>query len=203
MQQSSRKILTKEDVVSIFLRKPCPGMIGDHSNRATATTIANAFGVSAKTVRDIWIGRTWYKETLSLDPTRIDAPERLARRIGRPKGAKDTKPRRRKTTNCSSSNQLLNLRIVQSLQCPYNSNAEASRAARLNNYSDRTDAGTGSLPDQPVESRIRQLPPYLISGLCEEYVDPFHGDWALWPSRDESSAQAHHLLINVEDCGPG
>ena len=49
--------LTGSEVQSIYLAKK-PG------NRATK--IAGSFGVNEKTVRDIWSGRTWAKETLHL-----------------------------------------------------------------------------------------------------------------------------------------
>ena len=50
-----RRRLTESQVQSIYLAKK-PG------NRATK--IAGSFGVNEKTVRDIWSGRTWAKETL-------------------------------------------------------------------------------------------------------------------------------------------
>ena len=53
----NRGRLTGSEVQSIYLAKK-PG------NRATK--IAGSFGVNEKTVRDIWSGRTWAKETLHL-----------------------------------------------------------------------------------------------------------------------------------------
>ena len=50
-----RRRLTESQVQSIYLAKK-PGI--------RATKIACSFGVNEKTVRDIWSGRTWAKETL-------------------------------------------------------------------------------------------------------------------------------------------
>ena len=49
--------LTQSQVQRIYLAKK-PGI--------RATKIAGSFGVNEKTVRDIWSGRTWSKETLHL-----------------------------------------------------------------------------------------------------------------------------------------
>ena len=58
-----------------------------------AAKVAIEFGVSDKTVRDIWKGRTWTKETLHLDTARVV----VQKNIGRPKGTRDSKPRMPKT----------------------------------------------------------------------------------------------------------
>ena len=58
----------------------------------SSSAIARLYGVSAKTVRDIWCGRTWHRQTMHLDPMR---PLRPPARKGRPPGSKDLTPRRR------------------------------------------------------------------------------------------------------------
>jgi len=86
-QSKLRAKLTQADVVEIFLCK--------HSHKSP-TVVSRLCGVSEKTVRDIWSGRTRSKETQHLDPSRAV----LLKKIGRPAGSKDSKPRkpRGKTT---------------------------------------------------------------------------------------------------------
>ncbi len=64
---------------------------------STAVYIARTYGVSEKTVRDIWKGRTWSKETWHLDTARIVS----IKRPGRPKGCKDTRPRKTRSVRVS------------------------------------------------------------------------------------------------------
>ena len=58
----------------------------------SATQLGKLYEVSEKTIRDIWTGRTWVRETWRLDTSR-SIP---VKKIGRPKGRKDNKPRKRK-----------------------------------------------------------------------------------------------------------
>ena len=89
-------ILTKPQVIQIYNLKAAVHCESETNPKLPAASIAKLFGVSPKTVRDIWNGRTWYRETLPLDPSRANAAERLARRSGRPKGAKDKRQRARR-----------------------------------------------------------------------------------------------------------
>ena len=92
-----RAVLSREQVINIFrLRNASCSATGSKRDGVGATVVARFFGVSSKTVRDIWVGRTWYRATQHLDPSRADAFERLQKRPGRPKGAKDRKPRTRR-----------------------------------------------------------------------------------------------------------
>jgi hypothetical protein len=57
-----RARLTKEAVINIFSCR---------HDKVSPTVVSNLYGVNEKTVRDIWSGRTWSKETrLHLDPSR-------------------------------------------------------------------------------------------------------------------------------------
>ena len=87
-----RAILTNEQAQAIFRNKPTP----NSKERDKAGALARMFGVSVKTVRDIWIGRTWYRATYHLDESKPPAIERLVKKAGRPKGVKDSKPRIKK-----------------------------------------------------------------------------------------------------------
>jgi hypothetical protein len=82
----TRAKLSVEQVIEIFnIKSTMP-------NNAAAS-IARQYRVSEKTVRDIWSGRTWCGETWHLDTARVIAPKS----IGRPKGCRDSKPRKAKT----------------------------------------------------------------------------------------------------------
>ena len=79
----ARARLTKAQAVSIFQSKSPP---------PSAARIAVSYGVSEKAIRDIWKRRTWARETMHLDP-----PQALQQKaVGRPKGSRDSKPRKRK-----------------------------------------------------------------------------------------------------------
>ena len=94
-----RAILTSEKAVEIFSRS-VPPTGSSSAERPHATSVAREYGVSEKTVRDIWTGRTWSDETRHLDPHR---PPREAKPTGRPRGRQDTEPRKRKLNNCEDS----------------------------------------------------------------------------------------------------
>ena len=94
-----RAILTSEKAVEIFSRS-LPSTGSSSAEKPHATSVAREYGISEKTVRDIWTGRTWSNETLHLDPQR---PAREAKPTGRPRGKKDTAPRKRKLKNCEDS----------------------------------------------------------------------------------------------------
>ena len=93
-----RNVLTKDQAIEIFAMRiynsDSQSCLGTYA-RLSALTVASKYGVSAKAVRDSWNARTWYRETLALQPLRADVYERSAKAIGRPKGAKDRKPRKR------------------------------------------------------------------------------------------------------------
>jgi hypothetical protein len=88
----TRAILTDEQAIRIYQIKldNHTASASDPSSAARAFnfragTVARAFGVSDKAIRDIWKGRTWLRETMHLDPARA-AMAALLRPPGRPKG---------------------------------------------------------------------------------------------------------------------
>ena len=80
-----RARLTVDEALAIFKMK---------SSSKMATEIAAAYGLNEKTVRDIWKGRTWAKETFHLDATR----SLQIKKKGRPAGCKDSRPRKTRAT---------------------------------------------------------------------------------------------------------
>ena len=89
-----RSILSNVQAREIFRLKPeCQANRRGHS----AAQLATKYGVSAKAIRDIWNTRTWYWATHDLEqnPSTAERPEK---KTGRPKGARDIQPRKRKRT---------------------------------------------------------------------------------------------------------
>ena len=80
-----RTKLTGDDVIKIFELKQRSGQ---------ANKVASVFGVSEKAIRDIWTARTWAKETWHLEPSRA----LVIKQAGRPRGSKDSKPRKMKAS---------------------------------------------------------------------------------------------------------
>ena len=78
-----RALLTEDQVLEIFKLK---------WTSKSASHLGALHEVSEKTVRDIWMGRTWSLETHHLDTSR----RIVIKNPGRPKGSKDSKPRKQK-----------------------------------------------------------------------------------------------------------
>jgi hypothetical protein len=89
--------LTKDQAIEIFRLSLTHS---SHKKRPTAVSVARAFNINEKTVRDIWSARTWHDETLPLDVNRTPRP---AKKIGRPPGKIDSKPRKPRTVKSLSS----------------------------------------------------------------------------------------------------
>ena len=90
MPQKQRAILTEQQAVDIFrilADGSVPLMV------SSATFVANQYGINERTVRDIWKQRTWFHATcfLAQGSTSI-----VKKRMGRPIGSKDTRPRKQK-----------------------------------------------------------------------------------------------------------
>jgi hypothetical protein len=86
-----RAVLTPQLAREIFRLRYAKLAPNSHS---TSTALASKYQVGSKTIRDIWSGRCWLEATSDLwDDT--DRPQ--AKVKGRPKGRKDSKPRRAKT----------------------------------------------------------------------------------------------------------
>jgi hypothetical protein len=81
-----RARLSEHQVITIFQAK---------TTTWTATELASVYGVSEKAVRDIWTGRTWSNETWHLDTSR---PLQV-KTVGRPRGCKDRRPRKKRASN--------------------------------------------------------------------------------------------------------
>jgi hypothetical protein len=167
-----RAILTKDKAIAIYQQK-LPRTAKDRPPSATA--LARQYGVSEKTIRDIWTGRTWSLETAAMDPTRPLKPPAAP---GRPKGRRDRIPRKRRaahrvsaplsgpgdaqsaspeTTDCvagSDSDAQPRPAVLPSRDASVNTQCDAARQERLE------DAGSGQPPDPD---------------------NPISDDWIEWP----------------------
>ena len=90
-QKKSRSFLQEKQAVEIFQMK-IENTSRNVRDRVSASAIGRVYGVSEKTVRDIWGARTWRFETQHLDTTRQLV--QVAKNLGRPLGSKDKSPRR-------------------------------------------------------------------------------------------------------------
>ena len=79
----SRAILTEDQAAEIFQIKLDDDRLPSNQ-RISSSAVGQLFGVSEKTVRDIWKGRTWIRERVHLDPSRAAIADRTLKRPGRP-----------------------------------------------------------------------------------------------------------------------
>ena len=196
----TRAVLTEEQAVQIFMMK-----ISDtksFNKSIHAQEIAISFGISEKTVRDIWKGRTWRRETMHLDVNYIEGSSNL-RLPGRPKGS------------ISKSKSSLRVRLMTSLI----KRTKQSFGYLMNpaQYSSYTGTGTNatrtlqssyfvespSAMTEGLNTAHRQLSPWSSESTPEmranftgdsswftEAVeplpesshadDPFHNEWLHW-----------------------
>ena len=91
----TRAILTEQQAVEIFKWQSTDEIL---TMVCRSSFIAKKFGISEKTVRDIWKQRTWAHATCSLGG-KTDTATKVEKKIGRPKGSKDSRPRKQKQTS--------------------------------------------------------------------------------------------------------
>ena len=64
-----RKVLREEEALAIYAAK-LTNDAGIFGKKLRAEDLSPKFGVSTKTIRDIWACRTWAEETIKIDPSR-------------------------------------------------------------------------------------------------------------------------------------
>ena len=90
-QSNRRAVLTEEQAREIFEFRKSHSFNSFH---AASTFLSKKFKISSKAVRDIWSGRSWLDATYDL----WGSSERPKKKVvGRPKGKKDSKPRKSKS----------------------------------------------------------------------------------------------------------
>ena len=138
--RKTRAKLTEADALDIFHCR---------THLMSAASVSKKYGVSEKAVRDIWTGRTWSKETWHLDASR----SRPLKKMGRPVGRKDAKPR--KSRNVPGKLDPTKLR---------------GAAAVASSHLDRNH-------DKSVDEQVHEW--YLRCGVDIDFQDPFACDLAV------------------------
>ena len=174
MSQATRapKILSNSQVIEIFELKSSPSTVRNtRKGWIPSSALAKRFGVTSKTIRDIWMGRTWYRVTHHLDPSRFDSIERFSRKVGRPKGSKDSKPRFRQSQS-RAAKRAVTIKNAESNVNEYKGggcNEVKSQDEEKTDYSKNKKSVCQNIDDSNHCKRC-----------VEDFADPFHDDWAHW-----------------------
>ena len=178
--KTPRTILSAWQAIEIYQLKAMR-----HSNsdlEPSASTVGLWYGVSEKAVRDIWNARTWYRETLHLDPNRVDSDERLQRRLGRPRRTTPCQVRSKRQEDASGKRGSLLYATVKAsptsvADCWQMTNVPFSESASFNaGKIYLLEPSNASLCGQQAHEASSDFFPY--SNLC--WDDPFHDDWKHW-----------------------
>ena len=180
ISRHGRAILAMDQAQDIFRYKS----VSFAKERDKAAILAGVYGVSVKTIRDIWVGRTWYRATFHLHPRRPFTPERLQKRAGRPKGAKDSFPRSRKHSLATGSSH-----FPTPILCNTSSSEGPEQKERFHVQHEAREPDAGCEPsvectaalaqeqDAHPASRWLDFPTELPAA---DFKDPFHADWSRW-----------------------
>ena len=189
-QYKTRTVLQESEAIEIFLLRPLSSELHE---TPCSELVGKRYGVSSKTIRDIWVGRTWYRTTHHLDPTRMDSTERLARHPGRPKGSKDSRPRiskaqkehgARRFTACASkkSKQPDTINVMMIRQAMPDLCVKPVVQTSETAFPDTPNAASvnGPYSSDAFESATSQAVERLNVKVQASFVDPFHDDWQHW-----------------------
>jgi hypothetical protein len=166
-----RAILSKNDAIAIFQMK---------GSSSSATQVAMPYGVSEKTIRDIWTGRCWGAATWHLDRSRV----LKIKPSGRPPGRRDSRPRKHKRRKQESENGVSNGRAEQKPDVI----AEKHPANKKNTLTRNISGNLSPLrADATVENKVfslqtkksvdEQLFDWEHNPQGSLLVDPFKEDW--------------------------
>ena len=172
----SRNILSREQAIEIFRLKSNLRSIG-----LRTSLIAEQYGVSAKTIRDIWIGRTWYRDTYPLETSRSDALERFTRKIGRPAGARDLKPRAKRQDkereSAEGPTQSTESIIIQQV---HQQGDHCLSLAGFNPILSKQGRAQQQGQGEDISALWEAPKNSTFTGQTTEFSDPFHDDWPYW-----------------------
>ena len=168
----------------------------------SATKVADSYSVSEKAIRDIWTGRTWSTETHHLGTARTV----VQKQVGRPKGCRDQKPRKKRVVN--SAHLMTNLEFPNfvAAQCDDARNSAGSSQAELemrSSWFETTYPSKQVSHSKCVQTCAEEHVPHLSVDTCQETLsfcferldeqlytwneslwinsenpDPFSDDWA-------------------------
>jgi len=134
--------LSASDVLAIFEAR---ALLNNHeSNVFTSRELAKKYGISERTVRDIWSRRSRRSLTKPKWTVEEVLSENKKRRMGRPPGAKDTAPRQRPRTKQESTSDLEALSTIQPQQSDAGGSQSGSQHRRGESNSTGHDSGTAS-----------------------------------------------------------
>jgi hypothetical protein len=187
----TRAKLSVPQVVDIFQLKK-------DLSAQSAAQVARQYEVSEKTVRDIWAGRTWTSETWHLDTTRI----LHHKHIGRPKGCRDSKPRKHRSKQVVSETRQLSSKIkrirpddqqpgisLDSARCsPSN---QAPKYEMIEKTKDNNPERRGGKNHPP-----RKILASTVSSSSGESVDQQLFEWEL--ASRSPAAHAHHASDSAQ-----
>ena len=181
MQSSTpkpRAILSEVQAIEIFQIRLAATATPFAHPRPSPVQIASYYGVSEKTVRDIWKGRTWARETYHLDPARQLV---MRNRGGRPRGSKDSK--KRITSSRLSMGQLGVMRpsfdqssFLQTEITFIDDNSLISPRQPINYGHTRQDQIVETIAS--VDHQLHEWAEW--SSAPPGLEDPFRHDWAEW-----------------------
>ena len=200
----TQEVLTKDQVISIFQRS-----VISSAKKQTATSVAKEFGVSEKTVRDIWKGRTWYEETLPLDFNRV--PGEL-KKMGRPPGRKDRTKRKSKTNAghkaMSTQSSAVRSDLNSILQSHEKDTVQATSSTQLAD-SAQTSGHSGP-PVLPVSRAVPPLPLALKTAhsavslrLQVQVAAGYLGPATRYPARPTAPHRAQGCSVLLRGFGGG
>ena len=153
MQQSQkhRAILTQQQAIEIFGFRSVKSIT---TMVSSASFVAKRYGINERTVRDIWKQRTWTHATSSLAE---GAGPMVKRKVGRPVGSKDMRPRKQKLAGGTCTSSVLSTASRQ-LKCDSMLLCDASRLE-----SEYHERNTG--PNQNQQDRTAHRRQQLFSIL--------------------------------------
>ena len=163
----TRAVLTKQQAIRIFEIKLASNSGGIEQPSAQLT--AHHFGVSEKAIRDIWKGRTWIRETMHLDPKRVERVG-LLRLPGRPRKSKQNR----------------GIKANEALPAKQPKSTAFTNPSSLPKQDENSNLLFPMTPIQPdwVWVTWPELEP-LPESSTEE--DPFHDDWPHWPHQETTA----------------
>jgi hypothetical protein len=179
----TRTVLTLQQALHIFQIKQSNASSRE-SERESAAAVARSFGVSEKTVRDIWAGRTWVREMMHLDPARAAKAGSL-KLPGRPK-------KRAKTGEYHQSFQAKPQASAYLCDC----NIEILSETAFGTF-------ICVIRDEPSDLSSQSNLAMKISKTSNAIADdPFHDDWPHWAGADiwEQHASEGGFIAHPSAC---
>ena len=165
----SRAKLTESDALNIY---HCKGRI------TNAVALSKLFGVSEKTVRDIWTGRTWSRETWHLDESRPFPTKKM----GRPFGRKDAHPRKPRGLRTISESSTISQIAINISPKPQSIDVEPRFSTVTNERPQACKMDTEEVPTSAWCGRNQSIDELLhektLCGFDTTFEDPFGPDWA-------------------------